>query len=541
MKLKLFGSEKGYALLTVLIMFTIFSILGLSLMSYTIGSYEFTKVNTTFIESKSEAEMKAQEVKASILSRINEINANLDKGTLDLQGVITRIDAALSTVETELGSSGLLKKTVLKDGTNGIFLQRIDIEVDMEDSNRKLVKTLTISTIADVFRYSAVTPGELNLNGASYLVGDVYAGKEINVHDSAYFTARDRSCYFIWCDVYLSEFWTDTSFPTINGDLTVVDQTYNHILENHVSKRSFEPTKENLNRYLSSGVRLINDKPQIKPIDVQGLIDEKKKSRIKNEGNHFDLLGNSHQNYFDHSLQARNGWRINDSVEIKGDLLVKGDFVLDGNLKVDGSIYIKGDATFSGELSVGKDEFIYVDKGVTINNLDLTGSIFIQKDIYVSGDFNTNGTVYVERGGDIRNLSNNKGTLVVLSEDTLTVANNSLYTDNPKVIDAFFYSNADLDIYGVGSNLKIRGGIYGQNITLNAVKGKSKESYYSGSKNVASNYDPIYVQWPQAPISFEESRLSIEYKDELILNPPEGIPTVDKVTVKEIDTHYYEN
>ncbi|RDY66079.1 hypothetical protein DXT76_21340, partial [Halobacillus trueperi] len=179
--------------------------------------------------------------------------------------------------------------------------------------------------------------------------------------------------------------------------------------------------------------------------------------------------------------------------------------------------------------------------GIYISDLTFQGSIYTNHEIDISEDLNMNGTLYTRLGGRIENLSNESGgTLVVVSEGELTIANNNLYNNEPKVINAFFYTNSDLDIYGVGSNLKIRGGVYGRNVTLNAVKGSSSDEYFHGSSNFSSSRDPLYVQNNQDSINPQLSRLTIEYAQELILNPPDGIPTVDKVTVKQIDSHFYD-
>lgn len=73
---------------------------------------------------------------------------------------------------------------------------------------------------------------------------------------------------------------------------------------------------------------------------------------------------------------------------------------------------------------------------------------------------------------------------MLLSDSNIQLANNNLYNDTPKVINAFFYSNKTLEIYGVGSNIKIVGGIYGNQIILNAVKRKSSDSPFSNSFSV---------------------------------------------------------
>lgn len=80
--------------------------------------------------------------------------------------------------------------------------------------------------------------------------------------------------------------------------------------------------------------------------------------------------------------------------------------------------------------------------------------------------------------------------------------------------------------------MKIIGGIYGDPIILNAMKGKSSLNSFSNS----SNWGTHYFQNGQNSIEPSKSRLSVIYKKELALNPPKGIPTVEKLEMKDIDT-----
>ncbi|WP_128526310.1 hypothetical protein [Halobacillus litoralis] len=517
-------------------------------MSYTIGSYQFTKANTDFVETKSDAEMKAQEAHARILKGVEEINTNLSNGTLDLDSVIDRIDGVVNEARTQLGQAGVLKEQVLKDGSNGIFLQRLDIEVDVEGSNKRLVRTFTISTIADVFRYSAVTPGDLTLNGASYLQGDVQVGNDLYIDDHGYFTAG------------YGKHWVQSFYPGIEGDLRVVGDFNKKSQDRRIHK--FNPTSENLNRYFNIAPRAISDTTTIEPLQVESLINEKRYNDIRHGNGFYEVSGNkSMDGTYNHDLAIRDYYdcgyyrkrrcwdpasleiKNSQDAHVKGDLLVEGDLEVYGSLKVDGSIYIEGEAELEGDLILNNNQFIYIDGETQIDNLNFNGSMYIDDYLYINGDVNTNGTIYTRSGGRVEGMENDSGTIVVLSEGPLTIANNNLYTDpdSPALqeMNAFFYTNSDLEMFGVGSNLVINGGIYGENIVMNAVKGETRKGGYHYNSHFRV-YD-LWFERGQDDLSIHQSRFQINYKEELILNPPEGIPTIEKITVKEIDSHYYEN
>ncbi|WP_394217937.1 hypothetical protein [Halobacillus trueperi] len=563
----LLKNEDGYVLVTVLIMFVIFSILGLSLMSYTIGSQQFSSANTDFIETKADAEMTVQEAQAHIMKGVDEINDDLAEATPGLGGVISRIDSVVHQAEQRLGEDGLIKIKVLKDGENGVFLQRVDIEVDVEGSDKTLVRTFTISTIADVFRYGAVTPGDMRLNGAPFIKGDVFVGNDLRLHDEAYFISGYGR-------------WANTSYPSIQGDLSVKGR-----YEVPGWLWNWRISEEELDSYFEIKPRIVDENPDVAPLKVLEYITEKRNNSMGNitmngyPGNIDEINGYQviKRGYERQGKSPKAPDRFYGDTYIRGDLKLKGsNLKVDGNLivdgyltlepdgndesslTVDGSIYVHENASLTGTVLLPEEKFMYINGypknencngnndqnnkcGIYLSDLTFQGSIYTNHGIDIREDLNMNGTLYTRFGGTIENLSNeNGGTLVVVSEGELTISNNNLYNIEPKVINAFFYTNSNLDIYGVGSNLKILGGVYGRNVTLNAVKGSSSDHYFPGSTNFSSSRDPLYVQDNQDSLNPQLSRLTIEYAQELILNPPDGIPTVDKITVKEIDHHFYD-
>lgn len=219
----------------------------------------------------------------------------------------------------------------------------------------------------------------------------------------------------------------------------------------------------------------------------------------------------------------------NKSLTVNGDLYVKDVLTVKGNLTVKGKIYVGGYADLNGVLSTGADKYIYIAGNATLSDvsaLNLNGVMYVNGSLTSKGDVNTNGSIYVRGNADVENFSNSNGTLILLCDGNIQLANNNLYKDNPKVIDAYLYSNSNLFIYGIGSNLKINGGIYGNTISLSASRGRTIHNPI---------YDELEFQNPQ-PADPAKSRLTVNFKKDMILNPPKGIPTVNKVTLKEINT-----
>lgn len=151
---------------------------------------------------------------------------------------------------------------------------------------------------------------------------------------------------------------------------------------------------------------------------------------------------------------------------------------------------------------------LYVDGNVTIRGVNLTSNLTIYATGTVTINYSTIQGKEFEPGRE--------GSLIIFAKGPIQIKNNSLYIDQPSELKGFFYSEDALEMFGVGSNMKIHGGISAKRITLNAIRG---------------NYDNNQRNWKYAinPTSLSSpSRLIIEYDTELIenylkLNRPEEI------------------
>jgi hypothetical protein len=494
------------------------------------------------------------EALARIEKSVNDINNEISRVGLTLDQVKSRLSAELSHIQQDHGQYKyqIINRKTINDGSNGIYTEEITLMSQgiKGKQSEKLYKTITISTIADVFRYSAITNGDLKLNGSSYLEGDVYVGGNL--------FSRKRGKF-----ISGSTYWPATSFPAIKGNLNVKGKYYytnkdgNAAKENSLTGWDVIKTvnPDEIANIFSLAPRIIQTDPKTTVIDVMSAINEK--NRIPNytqtyEQSSFTITRETI--YPNHTRLTDSFWlfgkfytKTDVIVKKNGILIVNGNLYIYGNLSIEsggsvivhGDIYIDGSASLSGNLSVdqGKSIFIKGNNSTTyIRNLNLDGAMYIDTDqLDIREDLNTNGSIYTKKDINVEDLNNRSGgTLILLSDSSIHMANNNLYQDNPKEIDAYLYSKSMLEIYGVGSNIRINGGISGSPIILNAVKGKTKSSSFTGSTKVGD----LYFENNQDSIDPARSRLSIIYKKELILNPPEGIPTVEKLTIQEIETRY---
>ncbi|MGD6795656.1 hypothetical protein [Metabacillus indicus] len=526
-------NEKGYALLHVIMIFTILMIFGISLLGVTLQSQKFTAYSEKYVQDLALAEMRMDEAIIKLEDEVNRFNVSSSQ----LSALLPALESAITSLSSEHTTFEPVNIRNITPADNR-FSEMVKIKVAIGDSGKQLVNTHTITTAADVFRFSTVTEGKLIFNGATHIKGDVYANNGLYLSKYSKFITGSQ--------IHTPE----TVYPRIDGTITVKSATASGLKIFEGKEPSWRPLNS-----ISSIYEILNTAPKMKDRSVQfnqfnisqlvkdkGQVYNDKKKDIRIYTDQYYLISSQTINS---SIKFRNYLYLDRKLEVKGDLYLEDGIRMtpQGSLKVSGNIYIGSNKNFSNYLSgnitlENNSSFIYTDGNLVMYDLKNNGQIYNSGDVYILRNFDMNGTVFVDGQTRIEDLSNRSGgTAVILSKGNLTVANNNLYSDQPREIDAFLYTDQDLEIYGVGSNIKINGGIYGKNITLNATKGNT---YLINGNNPPINtgnfisIGGLYLDKNQSDPN-SPSRLQIEFKPELIQNPPVGIPTVDKLQLTEID------
>lgn len=572
--------EKGYSLVTTLLIFTFIGILGFILIGMIMQSATIFSHDKNTITEKAEAEMAIEEATAQIEEEMEGLNLQVGEHPINAPIVSQKISAKLDNI-APLGS---LDYTVehedvqLNTDEDDMFLKKVKITTPVGHSGKKLIKELALSPIAEVFQYSTFSNGDLMLNGASYMEGDVFAAGNIQNRNEGKFVR------YGWSSA--TNYWVPTSYPAINGNLTV-GGLFQH--NDSGTVKTYLPEPENLHKYFSVVPKIRDRDVAVEPIPVTDIVREVKERPIVIDDTKYNFLHDfgslvgkktiNHNPRFPR-LAVLNGGKliINGDAKVNGNLRIDagGELIVNGNLYVGGKLKIHtaekwwgkirngGKVTVNGALFVdgkaklgtpfdlvnnakpedttpyatlslpGKDSYIYIRKEAEIKNFNFNGKMYVNRDVALRGDFNTNGTVYVRKNADIEDLSNKDGTLVLVADGEVKVANNNEYKDEPKIINAYIYSNQQLQIYGIGSHVQIRGGVYGHPVILNATKGTTKEKSFGNSFQV----NKLYFQQDQQSIAPTKSRLSIIYDENIILNPPRGIPTVKKINIDHLNTYF---
>ncbi|KEZ51182.1 hypothetical protein [Metabacillus indicus] len=550
-------NQNGYALLNVLMVFTLVTIWGISLLSITISSQAYVKHSKTYLEDMTKAEKRLDEASAEYEVLLEGINNEV----LNSQTLLTKLGSLEARIEQRSGIEVIAKTLKQITATNNLFVQTVDITapVGPEHAGKKLKRTLKVSTIADIFNYGVVTNGDLTLNGAVDIKGNIFVQKRLYLSNRGKFIQSGTTYY------------PGTVYPSIQGDMTVKGldasgQPYSSAYfynssSSSTTAQNFRPITNtgSLSSYFVSSPRIRDAIVSTNQINILGRINEKhaaytaRKGQIANGLNNSLLSGTTVYNTSKKFLQ---NLELTGVLNVAGDVLMEGNFTMGeaGRLITSGNVFINGQADLKGTIELtNPNSYVYINGKAAISNLNLDGQMYISDAADIRSDFNTNGTVYVEKNTSIENLNNvSGGTAVILSNGSMLVANNNEYSSTPKIIDAFLYSNETLEMYGVGSNIKIKGGVYGSNIILNATKGETRNSLggryvwvgpkwyhyewrYDLDPELYNNVGGLYFEKNQQKPGLP-SRLQIEFKEDLILNPPTGIPTVEKLKVETIDT-----
>lgn len=218
-----------------------------------------------------------------------------------------------------------------------------------------------------------------------------------------------------------------------------------------------------------------------------------------------------------------------------------------GNLTLDG-IAIK--RLEYNDLAKNNDKWFIVNGDLNINNanpaevLKVKANLLVTGNVYISGKVLVDSTIFslgqttvedaeikgIVEGDHQRLILISKGKVLLNKVDKFNNSNGAYKPEdseanNPKMLDAFFYTDADAELYGVGSLLWINGGFFSKgDLTINAVLGDAYED--TGATDIRFDSEP------QASLSKENSRFIINYNQNLFRDQYEGLPRVKQLSVE---------
>ncbi|MBE3549929.1 MAG: hypothetical protein BLITH_0325 [Brockia lithotrophica] len=516
--------DRGGALLVVLLFFLLFVTAGLVLLA----AVGHAGMLGTKEEEFSRAESAAEDGLAWFDRALNAELSGLGNVYPDTAEARIREAVARIAPPPEMGTR---YETDLRPASAGngpqSYLLTVTSTGNVRGSEVSLTRTYLLTTVAEQFLYAFVTDGDLTLNGAPYVVGDVLVGGKLTTSPYAQYIWGKQRDHLVGYGAVRG------SLSTPRTDFVLVDE--------RKSQTVLPLTSDNLARGFAQPPTLAPSRAKAVPLDVRGEV-ARARANVPPTAD-MAVLSCPLWSYtceITKSAAYGKGLWVRGNLHVRGNgtkVVVGGNLLVDGTLTVDagaslevrGSVaYVKNGADVRGKVELSPGGAAYVGGKLAATDAYLQGTFFVAGDVTLLEHLYGRSTIYTGGAGEVHEFEMQKDSfLVLLAEGPVRVYNNNLFQDVPLVVYAYLYSNADLTLYGVGSHLELHGGIAGKNVTLNVAKGKTRD----GGTDVS-------FEEPQTGISPERSRLKIFYDESMILHPPEGIDRPGPIRAKVLSTRY---
>lgn len=568
MKKRMLKNENGYSFFIALLVSVLFIVLAVSLLSVTMSGLTKTTTREQIVQSTELSDKGMKHIVQDIYTELkNAIDPEIGLPSAEFQTTLVH------TLEDYLCDGG--SKTLTVDAETGRYETCID-EINDEAGNqlRKIVSlkstgivdgkertimfTVAIGAdpVPDALNYALGVhktctqnrncidgEGNLFLHGASEIVGDVKVDGNIVTSDKAYalLDGYDR--------------WIESLYPSIKprhslstpklvlgGKIYILTKNPNDY-KTHIRRTNFNVSgyrEAAVNEAFAHPPQLVQRSPVRQKIEIT---EQRQNYRFRmNDSGVVKLDSGSDLTFQNERHSGKKVFAYHRSCilffcedKTDGNYIMTGNnvfgqFATDGNLTIregkvtfENGLYVDGDLTI-GNPSISSTEF---DPN-KYEKIEISGPIYVNGDlkiiganvkfnalIYVNGDArNSKDASVVIRNSQINGLEKDgkEGSLIIFANEEIKISNNSVNQDNPSRIRGYFYSDDALEMFGVGSNLRIEGGISARRVVLNAIRGRSSSKKFDGSQRITSN---AYFEGKQNQVG-KNSRLTIIYNPEII-------------------------
>lgn len=567
--------QEGYSLLFTLILLTLFSVLGISLITLTGSGLSKNEIRQDIVQSEDLSDKGIDRITKTINKDLTD--ALGDNGLIRRE-FISKLEETLD--KYKCGGTNVLKK----DQTNGNVTGEYQVcivnfentfdEKGIDNPLRKLVTFSSvgsaghkISTLTSKFEIGAKTvpdalnyaigvhktcsnsknclngEGNLFLHGAVSIVGDMKVDNDLIISNKG----------------YGSGVWIPTLYPTTQAlgssrparlvlGGAVYSFTSNSIYyDTHTQRKDFSSYNKitDLKDAFRKAPELverepIRDKVEITEQKVNFLykINDFNVTKIFTGTNSTSISNLSYSNkkvfpYYTKRYSC--GRSICESNETEGEFEITGNNTV-GQFATDGNLTIKSSTKTLGLTKIQSG--MYVNGNLTIGNnstsnypvdydkIELDGPIYVNGNLTIRGaDAKLNSLIYVNGSVTIQHSVINGlpikdkdgktvlGSLIIFANKDINVSNFSRYLTEPSNINGYFYSENEIEMYGVGTNIVINGGISARKIILNAMQGKVDDRFFPDSTYTK----PLYHESLAAQkLDSSKSRLQIIYNPEII-------------------------
>lgn len=540
-------NEKGYTLILTVAVIVIFTVLGLSLLTLTSSGIKKNEIRQDNVQAQDLSDKGIKyavndiqlflqnEIKNNPMGKTDfyqlledKIKPNCSEGggitipgekqdqTKETKVCIDRVEMVSNDEKDLYKRLVTFKSTGIVNGKTRITTSKVIIGTD---------------AIPDQLRYALSTNdgGDLYLHGGVEIQGDIKTDGNLIITRNAF-----------W-DYPESPNWEDSVGPRLIKDTKsitpkiimkdsekyiylVQEKDYPNIFHaddfftnknnflNRYTKLSPTDTNttDNLKKYIfnTPNLSIVTRSLPADQIDVNTKIDEKNAGSVNHYYDELDISSNN---------SPTQDFNRNDTI------------LVDKKCRWGDDDYCGEYGRTSGDMNIGN---IFVKE-----NLNLKGTYFVDGDLTIHNvNLKSDALIYVKGDVEIKDSTlqglNHDSTLIIFANGNIQISNISEYSDcnDPSTIKGFFYSKSNMIMYGVGSNIRLTGGISSKRLILTALRGNvSKHTHPTSNQESLTNGQPTYP-----------SRLKITYDEDLIqqyttfmrdqqeeyiteLNPPEYI------------------
>lgn len=574
-KLNRLKEERGSALVLVMFILLLLTILGLSVLSATIGGAQRTETRKNDVQSLHLAEKTLDEAVAYITSSLNKkIESNIDMSQEELDQAIKNFLATLPSTLPDTLSAGLKASTDLANASGKIneitytlegiigngqlvrYIVTIKSEAEVNGVKRNLKQRVFIDTFPDFLKYTIGSEKNLVIKGSPSIVGNIYAGENLIISDEAEYIYKKNNHSII------------SSPFELDGEAHV--QSLDRLIYREKGKselKASDITEEtSMTGKIPQNKVAIRNRRTFVEVNVEGSFVDKvaeaigsgaNRTTIRNklaEGNLASYVTSMNLYNFeaidqndlikpvlrDDSTEAQEDFvekmrKYNEKINIiknpTKSVIYKGDLDLDGSDDFPGVLYSEDDKN-----STSSRKWFIVDGNLFIDNygnekpVRISANILVTGKVEIRGNVEIDSTMFVLKEPSTINEITEHTTLVedatlqglggkelvLISRGPILINRLAAFSNTPTQLDAFFYTDSDADLYGVGSIFSLSGGFFAKgDLTINAVRGtaegKDKDIIIDNNSNLI--------------------RFKAAYNDQIFEDQNAGLPRVKTVNI----------
>ncbi|WP_339243726.1 hypothetical protein [Paenibacillus sp. FSL F4-0243] len=575
-------NERGSALVLVMFVALLLTILGLAVLGATVGGAQRTETRENDVQSLHLAQKGLDETAAYIQTKLDgRKDIDPDHMEDEIKDIVLEIKNKMVVdsydVSTDLsGAGGTIKSIAYEKKDGQKYYINIAAEATVNGVTRQLKQQVVIDTYPDFLKYAFGSEGTLTLNGAPAIHGNIYAGEKLVISDIANYKYKGldwlyKQTQYPRVEKNRTSAASTEPLPEVHvQSLERIEYSGNGVVNAAVNKTNASTilpsilgiTKDQV--FFKSQKKFIQINVQEsfadKVVEATGLVGSKAEimRAIENGslGNFLERLPDANPPFIKPTLESNPTKEQTDAYnlaiadyemkvrEYQNKLLLNRteSAIYNSDLLIDGIEYKQ--LTFSDEAkmgtSSGKPKWLIVNGNLEINNynsersnfLNIQANILVTGNVTIRGQVKFNSTMFVlgtttVEDAVIQGLGAKE--LVLISQGNVLINRIDAFSNPPEAskqdefyMKAFFYTDSNADLYGVGSIFWLNGGFFAKkDLTVNAALGEVKEPL-----TPAEGFEDQESERYQMGHRFQ-----IQYNKDVFTHQQSSLPRVQQVNV----------